>query len=165
VANFLDYFSFERSFTASLAKLKLPADCTRREPTWEVTNPPHCWTVEVFFDFKDQKHIRIWDSFGKIAGLQMSRRLQWSYHYGATEVVDELGNAVRGAPDDPLDLRIDTSGGRVHLHHRTQEPHYYQDKIVGLSLVKVESLDFVKAVFKQRKSGEPFPKILGFKIT
>jgi hypothetical protein len=95
----------------------------------------------------------------------MSRRLQWSYHYGPIQAVDELGNAARGAPDDPLDLRIDTSGGRVHLHYEKQEPHYYQDKIVGLSLVKVESLDFVKSVLKQRKSGEPFTKVLGFKIT
>ncbi len=126
--------------------------------------PPYCWTVEVFFDFADQKHIRIWESFSKIAGLQMSRRLQWAYHYGGDEVIDEAGKAVRGAPNDPVDLRIDTCGGRVHMHYGTREPHYYQDKVDGLTLLKVQSLEFVKAVLKHRGTGEPFTKILGFSI-
>jgi hypothetical protein len=159
----VDYFSFRRSFEAALSKLRLPSDCAQQEPIWEVTAPPLGWQVELFFDFEDQTHIRIWESYDKIAGLLMSRRIQWAYHYGKTESIDAAGRSMRGGPDDPLVLRIDTCSG-LHVHYQTRNPHYGQDDIVGLNLESVQALPFVRAVFKHRKTGKPLNKVLGFRI-
>jgi hypothetical protein len=112
----------------------------------------------------DHKHVRIWESYAKIAGLQMSRRIQWSYHYGFTDAVDEEGRALRGKPDDPLDIRIDTSGGTVHMHYQKQEPHLQQSEIEGLDLRDVQAIDFIRGVIKHRTRGDDFTKIFGFKI-
>ena len=159
----MDYFSFRRSFEAALSKLRLPSDCTPQEPSWEVTAPPLGWQIEMLFDFGDQMHIRIWESYDKVAGLLISRRIQWAYHYGKTESFDRAGKAMRGAPDDPLELRIDTCSG-LHMHYQRREPHYDQDEIVGLDLNSVQALPFVRAVLKHRKTGKPFTKVLGFRI-
>jgi hypothetical protein len=112
----------------------------------------------------DNKHIRIWESYEKVAGLLMSRRAQWSYHYGATENVDEEGKALRGNPDDPLDLRIDTSGGILHMHYGTREPHLRQSDIGGLDLRDVGAIEFIRGVIRHRTRGDDFTKIFGFKI-
>lgn len=159
----MDYFQFRKSFESSLGKLKLPDDCTLREPAWEIITPPHFWTVELYLDFPDPKHIRIWESYDKIAGLQLSRKVQWSYHFGDTALLDEGGGAVKGKPDDPLDLRIDTVGG-LHMHCGQREPHYAQKDIKGLDLATLSALDFVRAVFKHREKGKPLHEILGFRI-
>lgn len=160
----LDFFSFSRSFKAALAKLKLPPDCTLHEPDWQPTLPPLFWQVTTMLDFStDHKHVRIWERYDKIAGLQMSRRVQWAYHYGLTDTVDEHGRALRGRPDDPLDIRIDTSGG-IHMHYKKQEPHYGQGDIAGLDLRDVQAIDFLRGVIRQRTRGGEFTKIFGFKI-
>ena len=108
-------------------------------------------------------HIRIWESYDKFAGLLISRRIQWAYHYGKTESFDTAGRAMRGAPGDSLVLRIDTCSG-LHMHYQTRNPHYAQDQIVGLNLDSVQALPFVRAVLKHRKTGKPFTKVLGFRI-
>jgi hypothetical protein len=112
----------------------------------------------------DNKHVRVWERYDKIAGLQMSRRVQWAYHYGHTDVVDEEGRAMRGKPDDPLDIRIDTAGGILHMHYQKQEPHLKQSDIGGLDLRDVQAIDFIRAVLRHRTRGDEFTKILGFKI-
>jgi hypothetical protein len=111
----------------------------------------------------DHKHIRVWESYDKIAGLQLSRRVQWAYHYGFTEKVDEDGRAMRGDPDDPLDIRIDTSGG-IHMHYQKREPHYKQNDIEGLDLRDVHPIEFIRGVIKHRTKGEALTKIFGFRI-
>ena len=117
------------------------------------------------FDFStDHKHIRIWERYDKIAGLQMSRRVQWAYHYGFTDNVDEEGRALRGKPDDPLDIRIDTSGGYLHMHYGKQEPHLKQSDVGGLDLRDVLAIDFIRGVIRHRTRGDEFTKIFGFKI-
>jgi hypothetical protein len=157
----VDYLTFRKSFEKALAKLRLPDDCKQREPSWEQVSW-HFWQVLVFFDFPD-KHIRIWESYDKIAKLDMSRRTQWSYHYGDTATLDENGDATRGAPDDPLDLRIDTTRG-IHMHYLTREPHYKQEAIKGIDLATVGALDFVRAVLTHRRTGKPLSEVLGFRI-
>lgn len=159
----MDYFGFRRSLEAHLSKLKLPEDCTAQEPSWEITAPPFFWTVEYFFNFADSQHIRIWESYEKIAGLQMSRRLQWAYHYGTITTRDGDGNTMQGSPDDPLEIRIDTCSG-LHLHYQKREPHHDQGRVAKLDLESVDAADFTQAVFKRRKTGQPFTKILGFTV-
>lgn len=112
----------------------------------------------------DRKYIRIWESYDKIAGLQMSRRVQWSYHYGFSDIVDEEGRALRGRPDDPLDIRIDTSGGAIHMHYQKQEPHYQQTDIAGLDLRDVYAIEFIRGVIRHRTRGDAFTKIFNFRI-
>ena len=160
----MDFFKFYKDFETALSRLKLPSDCTQHEPEWEPTLPPLFWQVTVIFDFaSDSKHIRIWESYEKIGGLYMSRRNQWSYHYGRAESFDEDGKSERGSPDDPVDLRIDTTSG-LHMHYQQREPHYRQDQIDGLNLKSVEAVGFVRAVLRHRSRGQDFAKILGFKI-
>lgn len=159
----LDYFSFRRSFETSLSRLKLPADCTIQEPTWEPIDPPLGWMVTVFFDFTGRMHIRLWENYDKFAGLQMSRRVSWSYHYGQTTVTDAAGRAMQGAANDPVDLRIDTCSG-LHMHYQKQQPHLGQSDISGLALADITAFDFVRAVLRHRKTGKPLTKTFGFKI-
>lgn len=158
----MDYLTFRKSFEKTLGKLRLPDDCQQREPCWEPVSW-HVWQVLVFFDFSNDEHIRIWESYDKIAKLDMSRKTQWSYHYGDTATFDENGDAVRGAPNDPLDLRIDTNRG-IHMHYQTHQPHYKQEDIEGIDLAAVGALDFVRAVLTHRRTGKSLSEVLGFKI-
>jgi hypothetical protein len=157
----VDYFGFRKSFEKALAALKLPADCVLREPDWTVIRPPLSWTVELFLDFPG-KHLRIWESYDRFAQLQVCRRVQWAYHYGESVSFDE-GAATRGAPDDPLDLRIDNAGG-LHMHYESRNPHYRQDQIDGLDLSTVSAIDFIKRVLKHRKTGRSLNDTFGFRI-
>jgi hypothetical protein len=159
----VDFFSYQKLFEAKLSGLKLPDDCVAHEPAWEVTMAPYFWTVEAFFQFVNRKHVRLWESHAKFAGLQESRKIQWAYHYGPTQSSDEAAELEQGAPDDPVDIRIDTCSG-LHLHYGTREPHYDQSRIVGLKLDEIQAWDFVRAVLKHRKSGEKLAAILRFKI-
>jgi hypothetical protein len=158
----VDFLTFQKSFETALGKIRLPADCKQREPNWEVVTS-YFWRVEVFFDFSDQKHIRIQESYDKFAKLYMSRKTQWSYHYGDTATFDENGDAVRGAPDDPLDLRIDTDRG-LHMHYQKQQPHYRQDDIEGIDLATVGAVEFIRAVLTHRRTHKSLGDVLGFKI-
>jgi len=160
----VDYFAFRKTLEDQLSKLKLPHDCTAQEPSWEITAPPYFWTLELFFNFTDKQHIRIWESYEKIAGLQMSRRLQWAYHYGIITATDDNGNTMQGSPDDPFEVRIDTCSG-LHLHYQQREPHYDQSQVANLGLKSVDAFKFIHAVFKRRKTGQPFTKTLGFTVT
>jgi hypothetical protein len=135
----VDYFDFRRSFESSLSKLKLPSDCTLQEPNWKVLVPPVSWSLEAIFRFTDTKHISIWETYDKFAKLQMSRKIQWSYHYGPTEITDEDGDALRGHPNDPVDIRIDTTSG-LHMHYQTRQPHLDQSRISGLDLNSIDAL-------------------------
>jgi hypothetical protein len=159
----VDYFEFRRSFESSLSKLTLPSDCILQEPNWEILAPPLSWSVEAVLRFSDQKHIRVRERYDKFAKLEMSRKIQWSYHYGPTEVTDEDGDAIRGNANDPLDIRVDTCSG-LHLHYQTREPHLDQKQISGLVLESIDAFKFVRGVLRHRKTGQPFTKIFGFKI-
>jgi hypothetical protein len=158
----VDYFEFRKSLEQSLGRLKLPSGSRIREPDWLVIRPPLSWTVEVVVDFPE-KHVRIWESHDRFAGLQASRRIQWAYHYGETASFDEVGDSVRGKPDDPLDLRIDTAGG-LHMHYGKRNPHYKQEEIEGLDLASVGAIDFIRTVLKHMKTGRPLNSLLGFRI-
>lgn len=159
----MDVFQHQKNLEKSLNNIRLPSGCNLRQPEWESTNPPHFWTVEFFIDFSDGKHIRIWESYSKISGLQMSRKLQWAYHYGETANFSEGGQAGRGNPDDPVDLRIDTCGG-LHMHYKSREPHYKQSEIKGLNLSEYGALDFIKDVLKHRKTSKPLNMVIGFEV-
>lgn len=161
----MDYFQFRRDFEEALRKVKskLPPDCTVQEPLWEVIVPPHSWQIETFFRFADGSHIRVWELYDKVAGLQLSRRLQWAYHYGPVTRTNAHGDAIHGNPDDPLTIRIDTCDG-LHLHFETREPHYEQARVLNLQLEEVDWITFVSSVAKHRKTGKPLNNILGFTL-
>ena len=131
----MDYFSFRRSFEDQSSELKLPEDCTAQEPSWEIPAPPFSWIVEYFFNFTDNQHIRVWEFYEKVAGLQMSRRLSWAYHYGIITTKDANGNTMQGSPDDPFEIRIDTCSG-LHLHYQKRQPHYDQSRVAKEPLNK-----------------------------
>ena len=161
----MDYFSFEKEFKRKLSQLKLPAGASWQAPLLKVTAPPLGWIVELFLRFADDTHVRIWEDYGKVAGLQLSRRRRWAYHYGPImpHQIGSDGTLVKGACTDPLELRIDTTDG-LHLHFRSQNPHYRQASIDGLTIESVDCWTFIRAVLKHRQSNKGLDEILGFKI-
>jgi len=135
-----------------------------QEPNWEVLRVPLSWSVEVFFVFRDGKHIRTWETHDKFAGLQASRRIAWAYHYGDITTRDSSGLVIQGPADGPVDVRIDTCTSGPHLHYQAQQPHYPPTRIAGLDLTQLGALKFVKAIFRHRSSGKDLQRVLGFKL-
>jgi hypothetical protein len=159
----VDYLEFKRSFESGLSKLKLPADCKLQEAFWTPLRVPLSWSVEFCLEFDDNNHIHIWENHDKFAGLYDSRRIAWSYHYGVITTRDADNKITQGPADGPVQIRIDTCSG-LHLHYQAREPHYSQDRIIGLELSSVDAFRFIKAVFKHRSKGKDLPHALGFKI-
>lgn len=156
----MDLFSFQRKLDSERAKIKIPSDCTEREPFIEPTLPPLTWQVEWVFTFEDGSHIRIWEYYDKFAGLSIARRVQFSYHYGTGPVPTE---------DDEIDqnqsvyLRIDTCGG-LHAHKGKREPHIGPDHIKGRELASINAIEFIKGVLKARRIRKPVEDVLGLKF-
>jgi hypothetical protein len=159
----VDLFEFGRNFDAELKRLKLPQEAKLQEPEIESTLPPLMWQVEFFISFQDGLCIAIWESWDKFAGLQDSRRIQWSYHYGAA-ARDSSGRLLQSEPDSPVTIRIDTCGGKEHLHYLAREPHYSPSSVLGLDLESVDCWQFIKGVLRHRKTGKPVDQVFGFKI-
>lgn len=162
----MDYFEFEKDFKKKIGQLKLPPGASIQAPVVRVSAPPFGWTIELFVRFQDGMHVRIWENYGKIAGLFDSRRIAWAYHYGPVVMGQEApdGTIVRGSCSDPLLLRIDTANIGLHLHFNAQDPHYKQAELTGLALDSVDSWKFIKAVLKHQQTGKGLDSIFGFKI-
>jgi len=95
----VDYLEFRRYLETQLSALDLPTDCTLYEPEWMVLRVPLSWTVSMTFEFGDNNHIAVWENHDKFAGLQESRRIAWSYHYGPVTARDSKGRAIQGAAE------------------------------------------------------------------
>src|SRR5712692_4491776 len=121
--------------------------------------------MEWFLIFTNPKtYIRIKENFAKRAGLQISRRIHFAYHYGPLTKTD-LRGIPDGEPADPLFVRIDNVGRPPHLHHQDDPTdHIPQSRITGLVLEKVDLFDFVKAAFRHRLSGKSIAVELGYGI-
>jgi len=159
-----DYLSFRRRFDQSYGKLKLPLGCVEQKPPTASNKHLYSWTFDwvlVFTD--DNKYLRVRESHEKVAGLDLSRRMGFVFHYGPIVQRDTDGNIIRQS-NDPVDIRIDNSRGHVHMHYQAPDPHYAQESIKGLTLESLDMLAFVRAVFQHRKSGKPISEILGFQI-
>ena len=161
----MDFLEFHRTFEENLSNLRLPKDCILREPDWLPLHVPLSWQVDVVLEFQDGNHIHIWESHDRYAKLTLCRRVSWGYHYGPITATDERGYAAQGAAGDPLEIRIDTCGGHPHLHYLQREPHYSQDQISGLKIDSIYPIDFIKAVFKKRRTNKTFAQIMGFKLS
>lgn|SRR5208337_3491294 len=159
-----DYLNFRRKFDQSYGKLKLPPCCVELKPPTASNVHLYSWAFDwvlVFAD--DNKYLRVRESHEKVAGLDLSRRMGFVFHYGPIAQRDTDGSIIRQS-NDPVDIRIDNSRGRVHMHYRAPDPHYGQENIKGLTLGSLGMLAFVRAVFQHRKSGKPISEILGFQI-
>lgn len=108
-------------------------------------------------------YIQIREFHQKVAKLQESQRVKFSYHYGPIVQLEKNGIPTWN-PSDPVEIRIDNSDQPVHLHYRAQEPHYSQDKVRDLALSDLDMFTFVKAIFRHRKSGHPIHKTLHFRV-
>jgi hypothetical protein len=163
-ASHVDYVNFKARFDDAYAKLKLPPDCTE-EITPTATNPGiYNWTFDWLLVFKDDnRYLRAPERYGKVAGLQLSRRIAFTFHYGPIIQRDVNGKLI-WQNTDSVDIRIDKIRGEVHMHYQAPNPHYGQGSIQGLTLESVDMLKFVRAVLQHRRSGKPLDEILGFKI-
>lgn len=113
--------------------------------------------------FTDNKYIRIWEDHCRVKGLQESRRARMAYHYGPVPKLDASGIPIYVATA-PVDIRIDNSAQRIHLHFAAPEPHIFQENVAKLDLAKLDMFTFVRGIFKHRSTGKPLDKVLGFKI-
>ena len=86
-----------------------------------------------------------------------------AYHYGVISKVDANG-IPQYIQTNPVDIRIDNSCQRVHLHFGTPDPHIFQENVEGLDLGKLDMFTFVRGIFKHRKTGMALDKVFGFKI-
>jgi hypothetical protein len=160
----VDYLDFKRRFDQAYANLKFPPNCVEQTPPI-ATNPGlYSWTFDWVLVFNDDnRYLRVRESHGKVTGLDFSRRIHFVFHYGPIVQRDANGNIIR-QDTDPLDIRIDNSRGKVHMHYQAPDPHYGQENVRGLTLESVEIFTFVRAVLQHRKSGKPLTEILGFQI-
>jgi hypothetical protein len=160
-----DYFVYERWFNERHGALTLPVDCIEAfDPVLRFTNQ-YTWEVEWILIFTDPKsYVRIHELYAKRAGLYLSRRIRFSYHYGPL-----IKTLASGLPEweaaDALFVRIDNSNRPPHLHHETDaKDHIPQSRVSGLTLDQVDLFDFVKAALRHRKSGKPIAVELGYAI-
>lgn len=159
----MDYLKFKRWFDENAIALDCPSDCTELSPAaFQYTNL-HLWSLEWILFFDDGKYLRIWEHYDKVKGLEQSRRLQFSYHYGPLVGKDSVGQPVY-LSSDPVDIRIDNHKGETHLHFQAPNPHYPLKRIKGRSIESLDLFTFIKAIFSHRKSGKSIDKVLGFKI-
>jgi hypothetical protein len=160
----VDYPSFKRRFDQAYANLKLPPECIEQKPPTVTNVRLFSWTFDWVLIFNDDnKYLRVRESHDKVAGLLMSRRLGFAFHYGPIVKQGASGDIIRESTD-PVDIRIDKSRGHVHMHYQAPGPHYTQEKVKGLTLDSVDMLRFVRAVLQHRQSGKSISEILGFEI-
>ena len=159
----MDYNQFKAWFEQNYAQLALPQDCTEIQRTTELPGSAVIWTFRWCLKFADGKYLQIKEHYTKQSGLLDSRRSHFTYHYGP--IVREQPDGIpEGSHEDPVDIRIDTSGGSVHMHHGASEPHYGQDRVDGLDMLKLDMFKFVGAVLKHRASGKLIKNTFGFKV-
>jgi hypothetical protein len=159
----VDYVQFKQQFDATHDALILPTDCQEPQDPLFSAVTEFSWMLEWYLMFSGDKFLRIWEDHQKWAGLQESRRVRLAYHYGPVTALDAAGLPKTGSAY-PVDIRIDNSQQRIHMHYGASNPHYPQEKVQGLELEKLEMFAFVRAIFKHRKSGQALDKVLGFRI-
>jgi hypothetical protein len=160
-----DYFAYKRWFEAGHGALVRPVDCAERDGPVLTYSNQYTWEVEWLLIFANpHSYVRIRELFAKRAGLQLSRRVQFAYHYGPIVKTDSQGVPERD-PADPVFVRIDNSSRPTHLHQQSDPTdHIPQSRIAGLVLEDVDLFDFVKSAFRHRQSGKPIAKELGYRI-
>lgn len=160
----MDYLWFKAHFDQEHAKLKLPADCKEALGPTALATTSLVWTFRWVLEFTDGSYIQIKEHYTKKAGMiGHSHRSAFSYHYGP--VVGRTSDGLPSADSkNPVHIRIDTSNSPVHMHLGSPNPHYEQNQIQGLDMQNLDIFTFVKAVFKQRRSGASFEETLRFQV-
>jgi hypothetical protein len=160
----VDPLSFRRKVDKAYANLELPPDCVEQKPRTIINSRLFSWTFDWLLVFKsDDKYLRVRESYEKMAGLLMSRRLGFAFHYGPIVKQNANGDVIHES-SDPVDIRIDKSRGHTHMHYQAPSPHYAQENVKGITLDSIGMFEFVRAVLQHRKSGKDISEILGFKI-
>jgi hypothetical protein len=159
----VDYLEYKRHFDATHDEFEIPSDCQ------EIFDPSfydagqYSWHFKWYLKFADNKFVRIWEHFSRVPGLQESQRLHFAYHYGPVTGFGKDGLPSHGSKQ-PVDIRIDNSVQRVHLHFGATEPHYFQEKVERLGMEKLDMFTFINRIFKHRATGKTLDKVFGFRI-
>ena len=100
----VDSLSFRRKFEKAYANLKLPPDCVEQQPPTFANSRLFSWTFDWLLIFKsDNKYLRVRESHEKVAGLLMSRRLGFAFHYGPISEQDaNVGIPGQGGRDSEI---------------------------------------------------------------
>lgn len=160
------YTELKHSFDTWYDSFKLPSDCSElTAPTFALTVPssPFFWTFEWVLGFEDNNYLRLWEHYRKTKGLFESYRAQFAYHYGP-HPAGRINDPLEIKPNDPVDIRIDNFQGKAHMHLGAPNPHYFQERVDGLQLERVEIQGFVHVVMDHRSTGKPFARLLGFTV-
>jgi hypothetical protein len=159
----VDVLAYQKDFDRRRARIILPPNSEEIGPTIENVGF-YSWILNwvIFLDGK-KHYLRVWERWERRAGLSISRRISLSYHYGPTPRLNKSG-----MPDyiatDPVEIRVDNSCQPIHLHYKTQQPHYSQDRITGLELESLDPFRFTEAILKHRADGTSLDRVLGFKL-
>jgi hypothetical protein len=160
----VDYLQFKTWFDQEYTKLKTPADCSELLSPTVVPTSSVLWTFRWFLGFTDGKYIQIKEHYSKQAGLiQQSHRASFAYHYGPVVRKSPDGVPI-GESINPVDIRIDTSHGPVHMHLAKPQPRYAQNQVKDLDMQDLGMFTFVKAICRHRASGKSLEETLHFRI-
>ena len=161
----MDYLEYKKVVESSLNALRLPPR-TSESGDYQFTTAGisvYAWTFEWVVKFSDNKYLRVWEQYARVRGLQESRRVRFSFHYGPIPQ-DNSNGEIRYTPSDPVDIRIDDYRSPAHLHLGAPLPHYEQRDVIGLNLADLSMIAFIRTVLKHRRTGRPIDKILKLKI-
>jgi hypothetical protein len=160
----VDYLEYKRVTETALGALRLPPDCSVGDYIFMRAGiSVQAWSFEWIVKFADRKYLRVWEEYGRVPGLQESRRTRFSFHYGP--VPDGyVDGEIQYAHDDPVCIRIDNHCSSAHLHLHDPLPHYKQSEVIGLSLVDLTMLSFVKSILKHRRNGISIKRVLNLRI-
>jgi hypothetical protein len=159
-----DYSQFRAFVDAEYSALVLPSDCKEVVPLDIKVATSVSWHVSWVLEFTDDKYIRVAERYEKFAQMiGLCRRVYVAHHYG-----DIVKRTSDGSPaylgSDPVDIRIDDSCSAIHLHYKSQNPHYPNSAVEGLDLDDMDMFTFVKGIFKHRSTKKSLDAIFKFKI-
>ena len=117
--------------------------------------------------YADGKYFRVKEAYNRSGPpvIGAGVRATFSFHYGgACSRCDSDGFPLTRESDTPhADLRIDLDWLGPHIHVNSPE-HIPQDRVQGYSIRDADVVQFLRAVAKHRKTGEPLPNLLGIKV-
>jgi hypothetical protein len=128
--------------------------------------PPPPWKLEWCIIYPDGSYIRIREDFSQTNQYPKNKdgvRNYMSFHYGIRPNANRVGRKYKSS--DPTFLRL-CSQRKVrdpHLHYGSE--HHEQISVKGLDIANCDLFTFIRAIQRNRQTGESLHEIYQFEIT